>query len=207
MLLDLRNFGITGKDFEKKLDEVYITVNKNAIPNDPQSPFITSGVRVGTPAVTSRGFVEADMEKIAEFFYLTATDFDNKADEIDRVPDGDAVVGVGARVEHHAVVFGARRVEPVDDGALVVGLEHVAHKALRLGVRHDLPVDVVDQFCEGRREKLKNYVITIDPAGPQPVRRGGRGLPRGGLLRRAGDAAALLPRAGKPVVRVPHAGR
>ena len=82
VLLDLRNFGITGKDFEKKLDEVYITVNKNAIPNDPQSPFITSGVRVGTPAVTSRGFVEADMEKIAEFFYLTATDFDNKTDEI-----------------------------------------------------------------------------------------------------------------------------
>ncbi len=82
VLLDLRNFGITGKDFEKKLDEVHITVNKNAIPNDPQSPFITSGVRVGTPAVTSRGFVEADMEKIAEFFYLTATDFENKADEI-----------------------------------------------------------------------------------------------------------------------------
>ena len=82
VLLDLRNFGITGKDFEKKLDEVYITVNKNAIPNDPQSPFITSGVRVGTPAVTSRGFVEADMEKIAEVFYLTATDFENKADEI-----------------------------------------------------------------------------------------------------------------------------
>ena len=82
VLLDLRNFGITGKDFEKKLDEVYITVNKNAIPNDPQSPFITSGVRVGTPAVTSRGFVETDMEKIAEFFYLTATDFENKADEI-----------------------------------------------------------------------------------------------------------------------------
>ena len=82
VLLDLRNFGITGKDFEKKLDEVYITVNKNASPNDPQSPFITSGVRVGTPAVTSRGFVEADMEKIAEFFYLTATDFENKADEI-----------------------------------------------------------------------------------------------------------------------------
>ena len=81
VLLDLRNFGITGKDFEKKLDEVYITVNKNAIPNDPQSPFITSGVRVGTPAVTSRGFVEADMEKIAEFFYLTAPDFENKADE------------------------------------------------------------------------------------------------------------------------------
>ena len=82
VLLDLRNFGITGKDLEKKLDEVYITVNKNAIPNDPQSPFITSGVRVGTPAVTSRGFVEADMEKIAEFFYLTATDFEGRADEI-----------------------------------------------------------------------------------------------------------------------------
>lgn len=82
ILLDLRNFGITGKDFEKHLDEVYITVNKNAIPNDPQSPFITSGVRVGTPAVTSRGFVEEDMEQIAEFLYLTATDFENSADAI-----------------------------------------------------------------------------------------------------------------------------
>jgi len=81
-LLDLRNFGVTGKELEKKLDEVYITVNKNAIPNDPQSPFITSGVRIGTPAVTTRGFREEDMDKIAEFIYLCATDFDNKVEEI-----------------------------------------------------------------------------------------------------------------------------
>lgn len=82
MLVDLQPFNITGKELEKKLDEVYITVNKNAIPNDPQSPFVTSGVRIGTPAVTSRGLVEEDMLKIAEFIYLTATDFENKADEI-----------------------------------------------------------------------------------------------------------------------------
>lgn len=82
MLVDLRKMGITGKDLEKKLDEVYITVNKNAIPNDPQSPFITSGIRIGTPAVTSRGLKEEDMEKIAEYIHLAATDFDNKADEI-----------------------------------------------------------------------------------------------------------------------------
>ncbi len=82
VLLDLRNFGVTGKELEKKLDEVYITVNKNAIPNDPQSPFITSGVRIGTPAVTTRGFKEEDMDKIAEFIYLCATDYDNKVEEI-----------------------------------------------------------------------------------------------------------------------------
>lgn len=82
ILLDLRNFGITGKDFEKKLDEVYITVNKNAIPNDPESPFVTSGIRVGTPAVTSRGFKEEDMKVIARMFKLAATDFDNSADYI-----------------------------------------------------------------------------------------------------------------------------
>lgn len=82
MLLDLKDMNITGKELEHRLDEVYITVNKNAIPNDPQSPFITSGVRIGTPAVTSRGFNEQDMEKIAEFIYLTVTDFENKADEI-----------------------------------------------------------------------------------------------------------------------------
>ncbi|MBR1749512.1 MAG: serine hydroxymethyltransferase [Ruminococcus sp.] len=82
MLVDLRPFSITGKELEKKLDEVYITVNKNAIPNDPEKPFVTSGVRIGTPAVTTRGLVEEDMEKIAEFIYLTASDFDNKADEI-----------------------------------------------------------------------------------------------------------------------------
>ena len=82
MLVDLRPFNVTGKELEKKLDEVYITVNKNAIPNDPQSPFITSGVRIGTPAVTTRGLVEEDMEKIAEFIYLTASDFDASADKI-----------------------------------------------------------------------------------------------------------------------------
>lgn len=82
VLLDLRNFNVTGKELEKKLDEVYITVNKNAIPDDPQSPFVTSGVRIGTPAVTSRGFVEEDMDRIAEFIYLAATDFEAKADQI-----------------------------------------------------------------------------------------------------------------------------
>ena len=82
MLVDLQSFNITGKELEKRLDEVYITVNKNAVPNDPQSPFVTSGIRVGTPAVTTRGLVEEDMDKIAEFIYLTATDFENKADEI-----------------------------------------------------------------------------------------------------------------------------
>lgn len=82
MLVDLRPFDITGKELEHRLDEVYITVNKNAIPNDPQSPFITSGVRIGTPAVTSRGLGVDDMDKIAEYIYLTAKDFEGKADEI-----------------------------------------------------------------------------------------------------------------------------
>jgi glycine hydroxymethyltransferase len=82
MLVDLRKFNLTGKEFEHKLDEVYITVNKNTIPNDPQNPFVTSGIRIGTPAVTSRGFKEEDMEKVAELIYLTASDFDAKADYI-----------------------------------------------------------------------------------------------------------------------------
>lgn len=82
MLLDLRKMGITGKELEHKLDEVYITVNKNAIPNDPQSPFITSGVRIGTPAVTSRGLVEDDMKTIAHLIKLAAADFNNSADYI-----------------------------------------------------------------------------------------------------------------------------
>ena len=82
MLLDLRKMGITGKELEHKLDEVYITVNKNAIPNDPQSPFITSGVRIGTPAVTSRGLVEDDMKTIALLIKRAAADFDNSADYI-----------------------------------------------------------------------------------------------------------------------------
>ncbi len=82
MLLDLRNMNITGKELEKRLDEVYITVNKNSIPNDPMSPFVTSGIRVGTPAVTTRGMKEADMAKIARFIKLTATDFEASADAI-----------------------------------------------------------------------------------------------------------------------------
>ncbi|MBQ6932925.1 MAG: serine hydroxymethyltransferase [Clostridia bacterium] len=81
MLLDLRNFEITGKELEKRLDEVYITVNKNSIPNDPQGPFTTSGIRIGTAAVTSRGFVEEDMKIIADCIYRTVTDFEN-ADSI-----------------------------------------------------------------------------------------------------------------------------
>lgn len=82
MLVDLRPFSITGKELEKRLDDVYITVNKNAIPNDPEKPFVTSGIRVGTPAVTSRGLGVAEMDKIAEFMYLTATDYENSADAI-----------------------------------------------------------------------------------------------------------------------------
>ncbi len=82
MLVDLRNFNITGKDMQNKLDEVYITVNKNAIPNDPQKPAYTSGIRVGTPAATARGFKEEEMDVLADLMYLTATDFDNKADYI-----------------------------------------------------------------------------------------------------------------------------
>ena len=82
MLVDLRPVHITGKEMEHRLDEVYITVNKNAIPNDPEKPMVTSGIRVGTPAVTTRGLVTEDMEKIAEFMYLTATQFESKADEI-----------------------------------------------------------------------------------------------------------------------------
>ena len=66
MLVDLTNFGLTGKEVEKLLDSVNITANKNTIPNDPQSPFVTSGVRLGTPAVTSRGLNTADMDKVAE---------------------------------------------------------------------------------------------------------------------------------------------
>ena len=82
ILIDLQNMNITGKDLEKRLDAVYITANKNAIPNDPQSAFVTSGLRVGTPAVTTRGFKEDDMVKVAHFIKLAATDFDAKADEI-----------------------------------------------------------------------------------------------------------------------------
>lgn len=82
MLVDLQNFGITGKEFEHRLDEVHITVNKNAVPNDPQSPFITSGIRVGTPAVTSRGFREEEMKKIAGWMKLAVTDFEGSKEKI-----------------------------------------------------------------------------------------------------------------------------
>lgn len=68
LLLDLRSLHITGKELEHRLDEVYITANKNAIPNDPEKPFVTSGIRVGTPAVTTRGLDEADMEKLPSIF-------------------------------------------------------------------------------------------------------------------------------------------
>ena len=82
MLVDLRNFSVTGKEMEKRLDEVYITVNKNKIPNDPQPATLTSGIRVGTPAVTTRGFKELEMRKVAELIYLAASDFEAKADYI-----------------------------------------------------------------------------------------------------------------------------
>ena len=79
MLVDLRPFNITGREMERKLDQVYITANKNKIPNDPQSAALTSGIRLGTPAVTARGFKEEAMVKVAELIYLAASDFENKA--------------------------------------------------------------------------------------------------------------------------------
>lgn len=82
ILVDLQNMNITGKEMQIRLDEVYITVNKNTVPNDPASPFVTSGIRVGTPAITSRGMVEGDMAKIAHLMKMTVVDFDTKADEI-----------------------------------------------------------------------------------------------------------------------------
>lgn len=82
MLLDLRPFNLTGKEMERRLDEVHITVNKNAIPNDPQSPFITSGIRIGTPAVTTRGFGEAEMKQIAGFIHDVAVDFEANRERV-----------------------------------------------------------------------------------------------------------------------------
>ncbi|MFT9076384.1 serine hydroxymethyltransferase [Ethanoligenens sp.] len=83
MLVDLRGTGVTGKELEHRLDDVYITVNKNAIPNDPEKPFVTSGIRIGTPAVTTRGMVEADMDKIAEFIAVAASDrFEKEAESL-----------------------------------------------------------------------------------------------------------------------------
>lgn len=86
MLADLTDLNVTGKDAEHMLDEVHITVNKNTIPFETQSPFITSGIRIGTPASTSRGMKEADMEEIAKLIYMTLTDFEAKKSEVtDRV--------------------------------------------------------------------------------------------------------------------------
>ena len=82
MLVDLIGTGVTGKELERRLDEVHITLNKNAIPNDPQSPFITSGVRIGTPAVTSRGFGAEEMEKIAEFIYDVTFNFEESKERV-----------------------------------------------------------------------------------------------------------------------------
>ncbi len=82
MLADLTNLNVTGKDAEHMLDEVHITVNKNTIPFETQSPFVTSGIRIGTPASTSRGMNEEDMAEIAKLIYMTITDFENKKNEV-----------------------------------------------------------------------------------------------------------------------------
>ena len=82
MLVDLRGMDVSGKELQNRCDEVFITLNKNTVPNDSRSPFVTSGVRIGTPAVTTRGLVESDMDKIAQCIWLAATDFEAKADYI-----------------------------------------------------------------------------------------------------------------------------
>ncbi|MBR2042678.1 MAG: serine hydroxymethyltransferase [Oscillospiraceae bacterium] len=82
MMLDLRETGVTGKELEQRLDSVNITANKNMIPNDPASPFVTSGVRLGTPSVTTRGFGKEEMEKIAEFIAKVTFDYENSAEEV-----------------------------------------------------------------------------------------------------------------------------
>lgn len=82
MLVDLSDKGITGKDAQTKLDDVLITVNKNAIPFDKESPFVTSGIRIGTSAVTTRGMNEDDMYDIADMIYLALTDFENSKEKI-----------------------------------------------------------------------------------------------------------------------------
>ncbi|MBQ9429853.1 MAG: serine hydroxymethyltransferase [Clostridia bacterium] len=84
MLLDLRGTGVTGKELEARLDSVHITANKNAIPFDPEKPFVTSGVRLGTPAVTSRGMKEEEMKKIGHWIALCVRDYENSADKISR---------------------------------------------------------------------------------------------------------------------------
>lgn len=88
MLVDLTNFGLTGKAVEKLLDEAHITCNKNTIPNDPQSPFVTSGIRLGTPAVTSRGMNAEDMDKIAEAIALVIKGGEEKVADAKQIVDG-----------------------------------------------------------------------------------------------------------------------
>lgn len=82
ILIDLRNKGITGKELEIKLDDVGITVNKNAVPFDTEKPMVTSGIRIGTPAVTTRGFKEEEMKKIAQLINMTVESYEDKKDEI-----------------------------------------------------------------------------------------------------------------------------
>lgn len=82
MLVDLRDTEITGKELQNRCDSVYITLNKNGVPNDPRSPFVTSGVRIGTPAVTTRGMKEEQMRQIADLIYMTAFEYEEKADAI-----------------------------------------------------------------------------------------------------------------------------
>ncbi len=97
ILLDLRPFGLTGRTFEVQLDEVHITANKNTIPNDPEKPTVASGLRVGTPAVTARGFVESDMVKVAKLMGMVARDFEGtKADvlaEVEKLCDAHPIYG------------------------------------------------------------------------------------------------------------------
>ena len=81
-LIDLRPMNVTGKEMQTRLDDVHITANKNAIPDDPQKPTVTSGIRVGTPAVTTRGFKEEDMIEVAKLIKLTATDYPDKKEAI-----------------------------------------------------------------------------------------------------------------------------
>ncbi len=92
MLVDVRSFGITGKEMERRLDECYITVNKNAIPNDPEKPFVTSGIRVGTPAATTRGLKEPEMAEIGRLMGAVARDFEGS-----RARVADAVVALTER--------------------------------------------------------------------------------------------------------------
>lgn len=99
-LVDVRNFHITGKEFERRLDEVQITVNKNAIPNDPEPPSVTSGIRVGTPAVTSRGFREPEMVKIARWLAMVARDFEGCREQVRR--EVDALCQAFPIYSHHS---------------------------------------------------------------------------------------------------------